>query len=442
MRAALKSRCAVCRIIAGMVRRLGCALWVAGLPLCALAEEGAGELLERVRARMRENLSRAPDYVCQETVERWARDSQRSEFKALDMLRLEVGFAGGKEIFSWRGASRFEEKELADLIGSGVVGTGAFAVHAANVFLSGAAEFTYRGEEEWKGKRSFRFDYAVPREHSRYRVRVPPYQAVVGFHGSFWVDAETLDLLRLEVHADEIPDELRLARTSDVMEYQRVTIGRSDYLLPASSEFTMLGTLGNEYRNRRRLTDCRQYAAEASVRFDPGLEMAPVARASTLPPRLVMELVLDSSVDLETVALGDEVRAVLARPVIHQGQLLAPQGSTVLGRLVRLEKNSMPYPHYVVGLQFDILESPAGRLEFAATLEDVAPAAGLIRQAKTLDPTFDRRRRAPRLDILVRERQEGRGVLHWDARQPRIRRGLRMRWRTEPALSSAHRGPQ
>ncbi|MDW8383112.1 MAG: hypothetical protein RMN51_13515, partial [Verrucomicrobiota bacterium] len=135
-----------------MRRMLGCAFWVCLLPLCGAAEDPADELLERIRARMRENLTRAPDYVCQETVERWARDSQRAEFKALDLLRLEVGFAGGKEIFSWRGASRFEEKELADLIGSGVVGTGAFAVHAANVFLSGAAEFTYRGEEEWKGK--------------------------------------------------------------------------------------------------------------------------------------------------------------------------------------------------------------------------------------------------------------------------------------------------
>ncbi|MDW8356048.1 MAG: hypothetical protein RMK57_16115, partial [Bryobacterales bacterium] len=325
---------------------------------------------------------------------------------------------------------------------SGVVGTGAFAVHAANVFLSGAAEFTYRGEEEWKGKRAFRFDYAVPQQHSRYRVRVPPYEAVVGFHGAFWVDAETLDLLRLEVHADEIPDELRLARTSDVMEYQRVTIGRSEYLLPASSEFTMLGVLGNEYRNRRRLTNCRQYVAEAAVKFDAAAEAAPVARASGLPPHLILELVLDSPVDLEAAALGDEVRAVLARPVVHQGQVLVPQGAPVLGRLVRLEQNSLPYPHYVVGLEFDILELPAGRLEFSATLEDVSPAAGLIRQAKTLDPTFDRRRRVPRLDILVRERQEGRGVLHWDAKQPRIRRGLRMRWRTEPALASTRFGPQ
>lgn len=421
---------------------LGCAFGASVLPLCVAAEDPAGELLERIRARMRENLSRAPDYICQETVERWARDSQRAEFKALDILRLEVGFAGGKEIFSWRGASRFEEKELADLIGSGVVGTGAFAVHAANVFLSGAAEFTYRGEEDWKGKRAFRFDYTVPQQHSRYRVRVPPYQAVVGFHGAFWVDAETLDLLRLEVHADEIPDELRLARTSDVMEYQRVAIGRSEYLLPASSEFTMLGVLGNEHRNRRRLSNCRQYAAEASVRFDPAVEGGSVSKASALPPHLVLEFVLESPVDLENAALGDPVRAALGRPVVHQGQVLAPQGATVLGRLVRLERNTVPYPHYVVGLEFDTLETAAGRIEFSATLEDVSAAPGLIRQAKTLDPTFDRRRRVPRLDILVRERQEGRGVLHWDARQPRIRRGLRMRWRTEPSAVATRLGSQ
>ena len=32
------------------------------------------------------------------------------------------------------------------------------------------------------------------------------------------------------------------------------------------------------------------------------------------------------------------------------------------------------------------------------------------------------------MDILVREIPRGQGVLQWDAKQGRIRKGLRMRW--------------
>jgi hypothetical protein len=44
-------------------------------------------------------------------------------------------------------------------------------------------------------------------------------------------------------------------------------------------------------------------------------------------------------------------------------------------------------------------------------------------------PTFTQKRPA-KLGILVAEQQRGQGVLLWDAKRPRIPRGLRMRWET------------
>jgi hypothetical protein len=60
-------------------------------------------------------------------------------------------------------------------------------------------------------------------------------------------------------------------------------------------------------------------------------------------------------------------------------------------------------------------------------MTEAGPAPGLIRQAKRLNPTFTRQRKA-KMDILVREVPRGQGVLHWDAKQSRIRKALRMRW--------------
>lgn len=420
-----------------MRRWLLCALlWTPGTLLGAQSSHAPDGLLDRIKAKMRENLTRAPDYICRQTIERWGRRGPDEPMQQLDTLRLEVGFAGDKEIFAWQGSSRFEEKELSEMIGAGTVGTGSFAIHAANVFLSSAPVFTYKDEATLEGRRAIRYDFEVAQEFSKYKVRVPPYQAIVAFHGSFWVDAENLDLIRLAVNADDIPEELRLARVSDVMDYARVRIGRSEYLLPKSSEFTMLGVHGHENRNRRELRDCRQYVGESDLSFAPPAEGAPPPKTEAarpeLPPNLAMELSLDSEIDIDTAAIGDPVRAVLARPLTHRGRELAPEGTVVEGRLVRLEKYSTPIEYYVVGLQFHTLKLDDADLEFSATMETADSVSGLIRQSKRMDPTFSRRR-SPRMEVLAAGHQRGQGVLHWKAKQRRIPRGLRMRWRTDAA---------
>ncbi|MBI3473906.1 MAG: hypothetical protein HY013_21325 [Candidatus Solibacter usitatus] len=395
-------------------------------------------LLGRIQARMREALSRLPDHVCLQTVYRHRSLALEKPFQPLDTLKLEVGLAGNKEIFAWRDARRFAEKDLPDLVGSGAIGTGNFGLHARSVFLAGSAEYAYRGEVDLDGRRAFLYDYEVPQEQSRYHVRLGNREAIVGYTGSFWVDRETLDLIRLEVRAEDIPDVIGLAHVTDVMDYQRVAIGPSEFLLPRSSVLTLAAASGERNRNRTEFSGCRQFVGEASVRFEEAPpserpvepEAAPEPALLRLPARLVLDLSLATEIEMETAAAGDPVRALLARPLRHGDRILAPEGAAVLGRLVRVEKHAHPVDHYQIGLQFDTLETGGGRTEFLATLEEVSSAAGLMRQAKRLDPTFKKQRQA-RLQILVREHPRGQGVLHWEAKHARIRPGLRMKWVTE-----------
>jgi hypothetical protein len=205
---------------------------------------------------------------------------------------------------------------------------------------------------------------------------------VVAFRGSFLADADTLELLRLEVLADAIPPELGLDRVSSVLEYARVTIGAWNGLLPKSSELTMIALNGVESRNRTTLGACREYRTESRMIFDAPpaedkLKHVPQA-AEEAAGRRVMELSLDSEIAFE----------------LHT------------------------------------FEAGRQRYSCVATMMDAEPAPGLIRQAKQLNPTFSRDRR-PRMEILVNQVQRGQGVLQWEARRPRIRKALRMRWLLE-----------
>ncbi len=106
-------------------------LAVFGLAANTQAQESAEAgrnalLLARIRSHMAETLRRQPDYTCVQTVERSQRPARSSRFEVVDTLRLEVALIGGKELFSWPGAGRFEDKELRQIVGRGTTSTGSF----------------------------------------------------------------------------------------------------------------------------------------------------------------------------------------------------------------------------------------------------------------------------------------------------------------------------
>ena len=136
------------------------------------------------------------------------------------------------------------------MIRTGVVGTGNFALLTDHVFRAGAANLNHAARKSMRARRVLRFEYDVPWENSRYHIGASGQDQVVAFRGSFLVDSDTLDLLRLEVVADEIPPELKLDEVRSVLKYGRVRIGSGENLLPKASELTMVWLDGSASRNR------------------------------------------------------------------------------------------------------------------------------------------------------------------------------------------------
>ena len=404
--------------------------------LACQAQTSPDPVLERIRAKALERLDRQPDYTCVQTVERFGRVGSEREWQKADTLRLEVGLSNHRELYSWHGAKTLGDRELSDLVGRGVVGSGHFAVLARHVFQPGKATFTNHGESEWNSRPAYQYEFDVPLEKSAYRLRAGPGQAVVAFQGVFWADRESLDLLRLEVQAVDIPAKIGLAQADNTMNYAPVRIGESLALMPVSASLLMVALDGNEHMNRMQLSECREYRAEATVSFageepaaaEPAATPAPTA--AHLPQRALLELELEGGIKTSQAAVGDVVRAIVSKPLKDGTRVVVPQGAAVLGRLVRLDKQDLPFPLYEVGLEFHALELDGKRVEIRATMEEAGPAAGLIRQQKSMDPVFTKKRTA-RMDILVRETPRGQGVLHWEARREMIPRGLRMIWRVD-----------
>ena len=134
---------------------------------------------------------------------------------------------------------------------------------ARAIFQARSATFDYKGLEG----ELVRYDYHVPLRQSGYTIRTGDKRAVVAYHGAIFADPNTLDVHRIDVVAQDIPLMLGLAETETRMDYARVKIGETDFLLPAESELTMVSLDGHENRNHVRLTSCREFTGESVLTF-------------------------------------------------------------------------------------------------------------------------------------------------------------------------------
>jgi hypothetical protein len=307
---------------------------------------------------------------------------------------------------------------------------------ARHVFLTSPAQWTYRRETEQNGRPAYEYEYDVPASASDYHLRSATAESIVPFQGSFWADTKNFDLLHLEVQAYDIPPQLGIAEADTVLDYSRISVDNDEVLLPLYASLSVVGVDGESNMNRTRLSGCKHYHSESTITFAEPLpattgESDRISKEPTLPAGSLLEMTLDSALDPATAKLGDAVTATLIRPVKDGDKVLVPQGAAVLGTLVRIEKTSLPFPAYEVGLQFHALKLDGRSIPLVATMEEAGPQAGLLRQSKHFNPTFTKERPS-HIDMLVREVQRGQGILEWDARHAQIPRGLRMKWRLQP----------
>jgi hypothetical protein len=344
-------------------------------------------LLRKIKQRMHDNLSRIPNYTCLETITRGQRPSERMvlaapgtrvPFRRIDIVRLEVAEVGRDEFFARSGEHNFQKRELSELVQGGLIGNGLFSLFAQNVFLTNVANYKYFGEDRLDGRRAIRFDYDIPEMLSGYRFRTPYGSAILGYHGSFWVDPETYDALRLEIVADLIPPDLRTAGARDQIDFARVHIGFSDALLPQSAEMVVWHDDKSAFRNQIAFTHCREYGVETLLKFDDAESPTGLLGSQyvDLPSGLQLALTLETPIDAGTAHVGELIRARVEVDALHKRALAVPKDATISGRIRRLETHKEGWPYVLAGLEFTLVEFNGKQARFFAEMEKLTMPAG------------------------------------------------------------------
>jgi hypothetical protein len=361
-----------------------CLSWLAGPAIAQDLPPGV-LLLSRVKRHVREELQRLPNISCLETVDR-ERQAPSGKMQQLDTVRLEVLTNGDKELFASPGERKFSERHPTTYMGSGMFGTGLFGMYLKSL-VNGSLSNQYKGEEEIGGRRLARYDYRMPLVSSGYTITIPEGSGMVGFHGSYWADPQTYDVIRLERYADDFPPTLPLIEAVTVINYARTRLaGDIEVLLPESAEIRMGKLSGEISHNRIMFTHCRVFGAESSIVFGtPGAaEQVPAFGAASvddtlrsLPGGLQIAVKLRSRITAD-MAVGTLIDGEVAAGVTRKGALAIAAGSPVRGRIRRLERytDSSPY-YFLVALEFTEIEIERIRHRFFADVVEIQTGHGV-----------------------------------------------------------------
>jgi hypothetical protein len=390
--------------------------------------------LAQVKRQVRTALASQPDYTCLATYDRYRWIPNAPTERKVDTVRVEVAYLGGHELYSWPGEGKFSDVPLTQMVAVGLVSDGDFAVHAHNIFVAGMGTEKFAGEEQRNGRKLWRWNYAISSYSSGWTVQHSGVHQTVGSEGSYWIDSETLDLVRMDTHATDFMSSFPLKSVVSTVNYARVRIGEQEALLPVEAELHTVTKEGTESRNLTRYSNCRQYAGQSTISFGEVPEVvAPVAAQAKrsdegLPAGLTLKIRLAADLILAQGAVGTLVEGTLDAPLRHGGKELAPKGAAVRGRVRLLSRDIEEFAE--LGLVFDELDVEGHAYRFVSSLKSFDTITPGVRMNMLQDKTY---KPVPRGVQITRNeisatQVEGASVFFIDRHNSSLPKGTLMTW--------------
>jgi hypothetical protein len=216
----------------------------------------------RVKQHGHASFEHIPSYVCRQTVKRFEKPRNASAFKPAGGESLEVASGGERDSLLLAMVRRPCDPDEVVVADHGFAAASVSPSLVRNVFVYGNARITRSTEERVLGKPALRYEFEMTEALSGFTARTREREVTSGVSGTFWVDAETLDLVRIEEHAEGFSWRLGIHDIAIAINYGRTRIGSSDALLPQSAETVVSDPRGGQKKTMIEFTGCRESGGE------------------------------------------------------------------------------------------------------------------------------------------------------------------------------------
>ncbi len=397
-------------------------------------------VLTRVTAKLAVTETRIPNFTCVETVTRdyyqpastLARtcsellDQRKHRTKdlilrhlATDRLRLDVTMVRTGELFSWVGARNFDDKGIDHLIHDGPMGTGAYGAFLKLVFQEDGKEFKFRKNLVSGRRNLMEYSFRVNASDSHYRVKLEKSWLYTAYSGTFQVDPQTEEVVRMNVQEDDLPETADYCTTFTNLNFRETEIANIKLLLAVRAVQRFVYPNGEEIENATTFANCREYLGESTVSFTQDSNPAPPntkkkgnpEKLASVPAGLRFVLALSSPIEAGSAAAGDPIAGRLAEPLLDARQkVLAQAGSLVEGHLLRVQSFHSPRVETIIIVKPETVEINGSKVPLSAVLHS---AAG-----------------GPKQITLPLSGEEHSGVFRFAGDHVTVKKGFRSEWRT------------
>lgn len=250
-----------------------------GGTVAAMRVTVADPVIEEVRRNVRDYIESLPDFICQQEITRYVDVDGTGGWTRADVLTYEISYNGKRESYKPLRVNGMMTGVALEKAG-GATSTGDFASRLALLFdPESRATFKPAGKERLGTHQALIYDFTVPRAASKNTLQFEPLPAVIfGYSGSVWIDADTKQVLRIELAADDLPPSYAGISAENIIDYDLVKLRGLDIevLLPIRAE-VVLGDRGRRQfaRNVNVFKFYRKFETDVKIVDSPEPEKEP-----------------------------------------------------------------------------------------------------------------------------------------------------------------------
>lgn len=184
-----------------------------------------------------------PNFMCEEVTNRSVSSDRAKTWKHKDQITGLVSYFDHEENWSYLEAQRDGHKRQDEDTEStrGISSAGIFGSVIRGLFRPASKPEVIWKETGILGDGTVQvFNYRVALENSNFHLRVSPIDVItVGYHGLLYVDSTTHTVRRITEIADDVPKKYPIHETSVSVDYDYVSIGGHDYLMPIGAQVVL-----------------------------------------------------------------------------------------------------------------------------------------------------------------------------------------------------------
>jgi len=212
-----------------------------------------------------------PNFICLEVTNRSVDSSSNGHWKHRDGFAEMLRYVDSQEtrtMVEYNGERTSAQRT--DLDTTWPLSVGEFGGLLNLVFQPNAkTEFQWKETDSLASSMVDVLAYRVARENANIGLTDGNKTVAAGFHGLVYIDKATAGVRRITLEADDLPRDFSIHAATMTVEYDYVTVGTHDYLMPMRATVSLQRGRRQTDLNEMTFRNYRRYAAQAKINFAP-----------------------------------------------------------------------------------------------------------------------------------------------------------------------------